>query len=92
MYRKEAQSLIWGAEVDSKLNRGKKIEVICGEGLGGTSRLNGMLYTRGSCSDYNNWRDMGHPDWSYDALLPYFVKSERSLNQPPSFFRGKLGM
>lgn len=92
MHRKEAQSVKWDADTDPALNRGELIELIRGQGLGGTSRLNGMLYTRGSCGDYNNWRDMGHPSWSYDALLPYFVKSENSLTQPPSIYRGKSGL
>jgi choline dehydrogenase-like flavoprotein len=74
------------AEADNRVQ-----EVVRGEGLGGTSRLNGMLYTRGPPGDYNGWKAMGHPDWGYDELLPYFVKSETTLSQPPSSYRGRTG-
>ena len=61
--------------------------------MGGTSAFNGMLYTRGSRADYDTWRDMGHPEWSSEKLLPYFQKSETSLTHRDgkSFFRGEEG-
>ncbi|PQE05352.1 choline dehydrogenase protein [Rutstroemia sp. NJR-2017a BVV2] len=54
--------------------------VIRGEVLGGTSRINSMIYTRGCAADYDAWVALGYHDWSYDKLLPYFVKSETSLD------------
>ena len=65
------------------------LQVVAGEGLGGTSRINGCLYTRGLKDDWDRWN---RPGWSYDELLPYFVKSENTLTQPESSFRGKKGM
>ncbi|KAF7956579.1 hypothetical protein EAE96_003913 [Botrytis aclada] len=47
----------------------------CGEVMGGGSRINSMVYTRGTAADYDSWAQLGHPDWSYDKLLPYFMKS-----------------
>lgn len=67
------------------------LTIMRGEALGGGSRVNAMIYTRGVPADFNRWRDMGHPDWGYDGMLPYFVKSETSLNQPASYFRGQTG-
>lgn len=67
------------------------LEVVRGEALGGTSRVNGMVYTRGAPGDYNRWKEMGHSRWGYDDLEPYFVKSETALSQPPSSFRGREG-
>lgn len=64
----------------------------CGEILGGGSRVNGMVYTRGTPSDYDAWAALGHPDWSYEKVLPYFVKGEKTLNQPKSDYRGNTGM
>jgi choline dehydrogenase-like flavoprotein len=59
-----------------------------GEVLGGTSRLNGMLYSRGAAADYDSW---GILEWNYEKLLPYFVKSETSLTRPKSDYHGSSG-
>ncbi|XP_067615277.1 glucose dehydrogenase [FAD, quinone] [Eurosta solidaginis] len=50
-----------------------------GKVLGGTSVLNGMMYIRGNREDYDNWAAMGNPGWSYEEVLPFFLKSEDNL-------------
>ncbi len=55
---------------------GRKIYYPRGKGLGGTSLLNGLVYMRGNCQDFDRWRAMGIPGWGYDDLLPYFKKLE----------------
>ncbi|KAL0867473.1 hypothetical protein ABMA27_008259 [Loxostege sticticalis] len=47
-----------------------------GKVLGGTSVMNGMMYMRGSRKDYDAWAAAGNEGWSYDEVLPYFLKSE----------------
>ena len=37
-----------------------------------------MLYIRGQADDYNMWAQRGNPGWSYEEVLPYFLKSECS--------------
>lgn len=44
--------------------------------LGGTSVMNGMMYMRGSRADYDSWAAAGNEGWSYDEVLPYFLRSE----------------
>jgi len=62
-----------------------------GEVLGGASRINSTVYSRGAKADYNAWAALGLPKWSYEKVLPFFVKGERNLNQPKSYFRGTTG-
>ncbi|XP_032526752.2 glucose dehydrogenase [FAD, quinone] [Danaus plexippus] len=47
-----------------------------GKVLGGTSVMNGMMYIRGSRKDFDSWAAAGNEGWSYDEVLPYFLKSE----------------
>ena len=44
---------------------------------GGCSSMNAMIYIRGNRADFDGWqRDFGAVGWSYDDVLPYFVKAE----------------
>ncbi|XP_025092332.1 glucose dehydrogenase [FAD, quinone]-like [Pomacea canaliculata] len=47
-----------------------------GKVLGGSSNLNALIYIRGSRHDYDNWAKSGAEGWSYQDVLPYFLKSE----------------
>ena len=47
-----------------------------GKTLGGSSSINGMLYVRGHPWDYDHWSSLGNDGWSYEEVLPYFIKSE----------------
>lgn len=47
-----------------------------GKVLGGCSVINGMMYMRGQPKDYDNWASAGNTGWSYNEVLPYFLKSE----------------
>lgn len=38
--------------------------------------MNGMMYIRGSRHDFDSWAKLGNPGWSYQDVLPYFLKSE----------------
>ncbi|KAL5015797.1 hypothetical protein ScPMuIL_005386 [Solemya velum] len=44
--------------------------------LGGGSMVNGMVYARGSSYDYDDWAANGATGWSYNDVLPYFLRSE----------------
>lgn len=50
-----------------------------------------MNYIRGNRKDFDHWEALGNPGWSYDDVLPYFIKSEKNL-QIYSVDQGYHGM
>lgn len=48
-----------------------------GKGLGGSSAINGMIYMRGHPLDYDEWRQLRLPGWSFADVLSYFKRLER---------------
>ena len=47
-----------------------------GRVVGGSSALNGTLFTRGVRADFDSWEREGNTEWSYEAVLPFFRKLE----------------
>lgn len=41
-----------------------------GKTLGGSSSINSLCYLRGHANDYDTWRDLGNPGWSWDEVMP----------------------
>ncbi|EKM54661.1 uncharacterized protein PHACADRAFT_68181, partial [Phanerochaete carnosa HHB-10118-sp] len=73
--------------LQSRLRGDATTDIVTGRGLGGTSRINGMHYTRGVPGDYNAWAESGRQGWSYEELKPYFERAEGhwSPAPPPNF-------
>lgn len=64
-------------EPEAELNN-RRIFWPRGKVLGGTSAMNATMYVRGHRSDFDHWASLGNTGWSYDEVLPYFLKSERN--------------
>jgi len=73
------QSLNWGyyTQPEPELNN-RRLYWPRGKVLGGSSSINAMCYCRGHRKDYDHWQELGNPGWSYDDVLPYFLKSEHN--------------
>ncbi|EJU12829.1 choline dehydrogenase [Sphingomonas sp. LH128] len=67
---------------------GRRMYWPAGRGWGGTSSINGMAYVRGHPLDYDGWAAAGLPDWSYDRILPYFLKAEANVRGASRFHGG----
>lgn len=56
---------------------GRRIECSRGRVVGGSSSINGMMYSRGMAEDYDGWaEEFGLRDWSHARVLPFFRRSE----------------
>lgn len=55
---------------------GQKEEWTRGKVVGGSSSVNGMMYTRGDALDYDGLVERGNPGWGWDTMLPIFKAME----------------
>ena len=69
---------------------GRQLPAPRGKVLGGSSSVNGMMYSRGYPVDYDHWRQLGLSGWSYAEVLPYFRKSEANW-RGESLYHGAEG-
>lgn len=49
-----------------------------GKTLGGSGSINAMIYIRGHRSDFDGWAAAGNEGWSYEEVLPYFLRAENN--------------
>jgi choline dehydrogenase len=80
---------MFDSEPEKELN-GRTLYQPRGKVLGGTSSINGMVYMRGTPTDYDGWRQKGCEGWGYDDVLPFFKKAE-DQERGPSEFHGSGG-
>ncbi|KAF7909099.1 uncharacterized protein EAE98_012311 [Botrytis deweyae] len=51
-----------------------------GKQLGGSSAINFLYWTHASQQDINSWGELGNANWSWEALDPFFKRSERFVS------------
>jgi choline dehydrogenase len=67
---------LYKTQAEPGLN-GRALSYPRGRVLGGSSSINGMIYMRGQCEDYDEWaRVTNDSTWSWNAVLPVFRRSE----------------
>ncbi|HSV83167.1 MAG TPA: GMC family oxidoreductase N-terminal domain-containing protein [Ramlibacter sp.] len=68
----------------------RPIRLLQGRTLGGSTSINGMIFTRGQPQDFDGWRDAGNPGWGFEDVLPHFKRIESRGGADPQF-RGEGG-
>jgi choline dehydrogenase-like flavoprotein len=61
-----------------------------GKVIGGSSSINGQVWTRGNRADYDHWASLGCEGWDYANVLPYFMRAE-TFRGGSSQYRGRRG-
>jgi choline dehydrogenase len=85
----------WAYETEPQAQLGgRRLYWPRGKVLGGSSAINAMCYCRGQRKDYDDWAAAGAAGWSFDEVLPFFVKSEDQENGASAFHGsgGPLGV
>lgn len=85
----QVQSTRWSEPM--KGANGRKNQLWTTEGIGGASRINAMLWTRGLPGDYASWSAKGLAEWAWDKVEPYYRKIENATAHPESASRGHNG-
>jgi choline dehydrogenase len=70
---------------------GRVIALPQGRLVGGSSSINGLVYSRGQAADFDDWAARGNPGWGYADILPYFMRSERRVGAGDDRYRGRSG-
>lgn len=84
--------ITWNYQTEaSAATNGRRIAMPQGRVVGGSSSVNGLVYSRGQAEDFDDWERMGNTGWGYADVLPYFKRSERRLGPCDPAFRGIHG-
>jgi len=85
-------ALLWQyASAPHPATAGREIRLVQGRIVGGSSSLNGLVYSRGQADDFNDWAALGNEGWGFADLLPYFMRSERRVGAADESIRGRGG-
>ncbi len=62
-----------------------------GKVTGGSSAVNTTIALRGMPEDYDYWASLGNPSWSWEQVLPAFIRLERDLDFGDRPYHGDAG-
>jgi choline dehydrogenase len=62
-----------------------------GRGVGGSTAVNATYALRGQPQDYEEWVRRGAPGWSWEEVLPYFVRMEDDSDFGDRPYHGRGG-
>jgi len=62
-----------------------------GRVTGGSSAVNTTIALRGVPEDYDEWADLGNPEWAWNKVLPAFNRLERDLDFGSEPYHGDAG-
>lgn len=86
----QVQSTRWSEPIPEA--NGRRTRIWTAEGMGGASRINAMLMTRGCRADYVGWsKELGLTDWDWEQVEPYLRKVENAIKCAESKSRGNDG-
>ncbi|KAF9254731.1 GMC oxidoreductase [Marasmius fiardii PR-910] len=75
-----SRSRTWNTAPQTNIG-GREIQIIGGASLGGSSKVNATLYTRGLPAEWNLWTKItGGDEWNYENMEEYFLKPEKNLD------------
>lgn len=74
----------WGEFTVPQAASGTSVPLPRGRGLGGSSSINAMTFTRGHRAVYDSWAANGADGWGFADLLPYFKRSENTTGRDPA--------
>lgn len=67
---------VWSYDINKGKNLGEE-NWLKGRTIGGSSSINGMVYSRGFDTDYNRWEsEWGCSGWGWKDMLPHFMAHE----------------
>lgn len=70
--------------------RGRHVQLLAGEMLGGTSRAHSMVWSPGGQPEFDGWaRELGLDEWSWEKVAPAFARVEKAI---PRKGAGDLGL
>lgn len=66
---------VWSYDIDRGGHRSRETW-LKGRAIGGSSSINGMVYSRGFASDYDGWEELGCEGWGWVDMLEHFKAHE----------------
>jgi choline dehydrogenase len=81
----------WRYRAEPDSSRGGAADIwVGGKVLGGSSSVNGLVWTRGAPQDFDEWAAHGCKGWDYASVLPYFKRIE-TFSGSGDQYRGDRG-